>query len=46
MQLHPIAYTREAERLAVQARIAANMGEWRAADRLRELARAMARRAN
>lgn len=46
MQLHPLAYEREAERLTAIAKRHANMGEHAMAKRTQALALAMKRRAN
>jgi hypothetical protein len=43
--LHPLAYDREAERLAMQAKRAANLGEFTDAERLQRMAQAMHKRA-
>lgn len=46
MQLHPLAYAREAERLARLANLAALAMDYRGAARLERLAADMKRRAN
>lgn len=46
LQLHPLAYAREAERLAAIAKRHANMGELAMAKRTQALAADMRRRAN